>query len=74
MENNVKLRRDPKSIVSELADIVKTFESYVMVERPLRNQDVQELSWLISVVEERIELYGLHCYRTGKAEKGLFDE
>lgn len=74
MENNVKLRKDPKSIVSELADILKTFESYVVVERPLRNQDVQELSWLISVVEERIKLYGHWCHDKGKAQKRLFDE
>jgi len=71
--DGVKLRKDPKDILSELSDLVETFESYVMVERRLQAQDVAELSWLLSVVEERIRLYGQHMHDEGKAQKGLFD-
>jgi hypothetical protein len=44
-----------------------------MVERPLRTQDVQELSWLLSVAEERVQRYGEYMHELGKSEKGLFE-
>jgi len=72
--STVKLRKNVKEIFTELHDILNTLEAYVMVERPLRTQDITELSWLMSLAEERVSLYGKYMYEQGKAERGLFDE
>lgn len=67
-------RHYPKDIVADVKRLANELDRAMAIMRPIKQQEIEELKWQISNVEEMVTYYGQYMYDRGRSERTLFDE
>jgi hypothetical protein len=67
-------RHYPPDIVADVKRVVKQLDQAMVIMRPIKADEIEELKWQLSLLEDMITLYGNYMYDKGRNERNLFSE